>query len=123
MGNFRKLRAWHAAERLAIDAHAVALKLYKRRAWKRSDQLDRAAQSVPYNIVEGSGHSSDREFARYVGYSIASASEVEGNAQLARDVGLISKDDYEMLVRDVVDVRMLLYGLLRKLRPDVNPEK
>ena len=42
------------------------------------DQLTRAAMSVPADIVEGSAHTSPREFARFVQYALASASELEG---------------------------------------------
>jgi len=81
------------------------------------DQLVRAATSVPTNIVEGSVHRSPLEFARYVRYSIASASEVEGHLQTARDVGMVTEPDYSGLLERVVAVRKMLYGLLKKLDP------
>lgn len=75
------------------------------------DQLVRAAMSVPTNIVEGSVHHSPSEFARYVRYSIASVSEVEGHLQLARDLGMVTESDYSALRARVVDVRKMPYGL------------
>lgn len=81
------------------------------------DQLMRAAMSVPTNIVEGSAHESPREFARFLRYSIASASEVEGHVQLARDMRLISAADYTGLIGHVVAVRKMLYGLVRIIAP------
>ena len=62
------------------------------------DQLTRAAMSVPTNIVEGSAHTSPREFARFVQYALASVSEVEGHAQLARDLQFISEQDLRNLL-------------------------
>jgi four helix bundle protein len=84
---------------------------------KLRDQLVRAAMSVPATIVEGSVHHSPLEFARYVRYSIASVSEVEGHLELARDVGMVTEPDYSGLLVRVVDVRKMLYGLLKKLDP------
>ena len=81
-----------------------------------SDQLTRAALSVPANIIEGSAHTSPREFARFVQYALASVSELEGHAQLARDLQLISEQDLKFLLCGIVDVRKMLHGLLKALR-------
>lgn len=81
-----------------------------------SDQLVRAAMSVPTNIVEGNAHASSRERARYFGYALASVWEVEGHIQLSSDLRMISKNDYDTLLEKVVDVRKMLYGLLRTVR-------
>lgn len=82
------------------------------------DQLMRAAMSVPTNIVEGSAHASAREFARYLGYALASVNELEGHVQLARDLRLMTEPDFSALLALIVDVRMMLHGLLKKLRDD-----
>ena len=79
------------------------------------DQVLRASMSVPTNIVEGSAHSSSREFARFLRYALASVSEVEGHVQLARDLELVKEPDFVALLGQVVDVRMMLHGLLKKL--------
>ena len=72
--------------------------------------------SVPANIVEGSAHSSPREFARFVQYALASVSELEGHAQLARDLQYISEEDFTGLLDAIVGVRKMLHGLLKSLR-------
>jgi four helix bundle protein len=72
--------------------------------------------SVPTNIVEGSAHSSPHEFARFVQYSLASVSELEGHVQLARDLELITDQDFRPFLARIVDVRKMLYGLLKKLK-------
>ena len=78
-----------------------------------SDQLNRAAMSVPRNIIEGNAHESPRERARYFRYALASVSETEGHIQLGRDLQMINKKDFEALVSQVVDVRKMLHGLLK----------
>ena len=80
-----------------------------------SDQMTRAAMSVPANIVEGSAHTSPREFARFLQYALASVSELEGHVQLARDLQFITEPDFTMLLGNIVDVRKMLHGLLKTL--------
>ena len=118
MGNFRKLRVWQTAQQIAIDADRVTASMHGARSAALRDQLMRAAMSVPTNIVEGSAHPSAREFARYLGYALASANELEGHVQLARDLRLMTEQDFTALLALIVDVRMMLYGLLKKLRDD-----
>ena len=118
MSNFRKLRAWESAHRLAIVSHKLAAGMRGAETSVLRDQLVRAAMSVPTNIVEGCAHQSPREFARYLRYALASASEVEGHAQLARDLNYVSEPNFNELLTLVVDVRMMLHGLLKKLEKD-----
>ena len=117
MSDFRQLRVWRAAQDLAIDAHRIAPRMRGVGGTNLRDQLVRAAMSVPTNIVEGSVHHSPLELARYVRYSIASVSEVEGHLQLAHDIGMLTEPDFSDLLARVVDVRKMLYGLLKKLDP------
>jgi four helix bundle protein len=81
-----------------------------------SDQILRAALSVPTNIVEGNAHSSPKERARYLGYALASVWEVDAHLQLLIDLDLISKQESDALQEEIVAARMMLYGLLKKVR-------
>ena len=115
VSDFRKLRVWQAAQELAIDVYRVAAGMRGRSTTLR-DQLMRAAISVPTNIVEGSAHESEREFARFLRYSLASVSELEGHLQLARDLRFVADSEFNVLLSRVVDVRKMLHGLLKKLK-------
>ena len=62
-----------------------------------------------------------REFARFVGYSIASSSELEGHLIALRDLRVVSPSDFLALASDLSEVRKMLYGLLRSRRRDGKP--
>ena len=116
MSDFRKLRVWSHAEALVIEARRCSADMRGPMSVTLRDQLLRAAASVPSNIIEGVSHESRREFARFLRYSVASASEVEGHAQLAFDLGMISETDFRSLQGMVIDVRKMLYGLLKRVK-------
>jgi four helix bundle protein len=82
------------------------------------DQIVRAALSVPSNIVEGTAHDSPREVIRFLQYSISSASEVEGHIVLAADIRMVSAKDVIAVTTLVEEVRMMLYGFIKKVRDD-----
>src|SRR6476619_4842254 len=116
MGDFRKLRVWHAAQQLAIHVYRATARIRGAASRTLSDQILRAALSVPTNIVEGDAHSSPKERARYLGYALASLWEVDAHLQLLSDLELIPSRESEALQEEIVAARMMLYGLLKKVR-------
>jgi four helix bundle protein len=81
-------------------------------------QIVNSASSIPNNIVEGRAMKGDREFARFLGYSIASSSELEYHLIEARDLHLIGTSEFKSLLTRLVEVRKMLYGLQRTVRRD-----
>jgi four helix bundle protein len=100
-----------------LYAHRVALGIRGSQYISLRNQIIRASMSIPANIVEGREQKSDLEFARFLRYALGSASEVEYHLIIARDIRVIASDDFISLVRQVKDVRMMLFGLLKKLDP------
>lgn len=72
--------------------------------------------SVPANLAEGSVQKSPKEFARFVGYSIGSAAELDNHLQIALDINAISNADYLTATIDLKSVRMMLHGLAKRLK-------
>ena len=73
--------------------------------------------SIPANIVEGRRQDSERNFARFLGYSLNSAYELEYHVMLARDIDVIPETEAISLLAEIVEVTRMLHGLLRKIRP------
>lgn len=71
--------------------------------------------SIPTNIVEGRGQESEKDFARFLRYSIGSASELEYHLSFACDIGVISRTDADSLVDQAVHVRKMLHGLVNRI--------
>jgi four helix bundle protein len=116
MADFRKLKVWTLAQAIAVDSHRLSARMRGARCAALRDQLTRAAMSVPTNIVEGSAHSSPREFARFLQYALASVSELEGHVQLARDLELVNERDFSALLARIVEERKMLHGLLKTVK-------
>jgi four helix bundle protein len=110
---------------VAVHANAHALAVEVRSAIKRfprtgyaslKAQMTSAAESISFNIVEGCGADSQREFARFLDVAIRSAMELENQLTLARDYGILHTRDWEAVHEATVDVRRMLYGLRKKVR-------
>lgn len=75
--------------------------------------------SITANIVEGREKESEAEFAHHPGIAKGSVTELEEHLISAKDLGLISESDFKSLVDQLVEVRKMLSGLLRRLRKSI----
>ncbi len=77
--------------------------------------------SIPANIVEGREQNTEAAFVRFLRIALASASELEYHVMAARDIHAISGSEYLSLSSQVAEVRMMLHGLLRRLKNPATP--
>jgi four helix bundle protein len=77
--------------------------------------------SIPTNIVEGTGQRTGKEFGRFIYIALNSASELEYHLLVARDIRVISLNDFESLSAQAIEVRKMLYGL--RTRVIASPQK
>src|SRR5919201_6377052 len=83
MGDFRQLKAWQEAKRLATLSRDLVRLLPPNEAFALGAQWRRAAYSVALNIAEGAAQSSSRQFRRYLQIAKGSLDELEGVLELA----------------------------------------
>ena len=89
---------------------------FTREFWELGDQLRRAALSVCLNIAEGSAKYSDKDFHRYLENALGSINESLACLDIATDIGIISKRDFEKLYQQAFSICKQLGGLSKKLR-------
>lgn len=82
------------------------------------DQIIRSVESIPFNIAEGCGATSQKEFARYLDISIKSTMELDAQLLLARDYDILEGGQWERLNDLTVEVRRMLCGLRSKVLRD-----
>jgi len=113
---------WELAHALVLNVHAAAKETRGAEVLSLKSQMTRAAMSIPTNIVEGCGQQSAREFARFIKISLNSASELEYQLLLAKDLDALRVEPYRSLTDQTVRVRKMLYGLLKSIsRHPPNP--
>jgi four helix bundle protein len=117
MSDYKRLQVWQKAHALAIHAHRTALRIRASHYSSLKSQIIRAAMSIPANIVEGRRQESERDFARFLRYSLNSAYELEYHVTLACDIGVIPDADATTLIAEGVEVRKMLHGLLNRITP------
>ena len=64
--NFKELIVWQKAMDLTWEIYQIAKRLPKEETYALSDQMRRAAVSIPSNIAEGHGRNSTKEFIQFL---------------------------------------------------------
>lgn len=116
MRDYRHLDAWRRAHRLVIDVYGTTSCFPTDEKFGLTSQMRRSAASIPTNISEGSGRDSDVDYARFLGYSVASATELEYQLLLARDLGYLTPETHQRLNDELGEVRAMLLSISRRLR-------
>src|SRR5687767_13441442 len=117
MQDFKKLRVWQAAHRLALNVEACCdPRRFARRPTLRS-QTVRTADSIASNISEGAGKG-NAEFGRYLEMSLAAANELENHLLRARDSGIMRIGRANRLIESTDHVRRMIIRLLERVRRD-----
>jgi len=101
---------------LALHVNDAARQLASRDRSGLASQARRAAVSIPSNIAEGCSRSTHRDFARFLQIAIGSASELEYHLEFAKDAKLLSPRDSDPLREQVIEVRRMLHGLLKRVK-------
>jgi four helix bundle protein len=115
VSDFKRLKVWRKAHALALNVHRVAVRIRGSDTVPLRSQMLRAAMSIPTNIVEGTGQTSGKEFARFLGIALKSTSELEYHLIIARDIRAISPTDFNSLSTQTIDVRKMLHGLRNRV--------
>ena len=83
-----------------------------------TNQMRRASVSIPSNIAEGCGRGSDAELGRFSQIALGSASELEYQILLSKDLEYLTTDAYNELTNKITEVKKMLSSLIKKLNAD-----
>jgi four helix bundle protein len=114
--NYRQLLVWRKAHALALNVHRVSGSIPRRDNAGLVGQIRSAALSIPANIAEGSARLTDRDFGKFLQIAIASTTELEYHLHFVADAGLLPASDFIACHRQLIEVRRMLVGLLRRVR-------
>jgi four helix bundle protein len=76
-----------------------------------TNQLRRAAVSVPSNIAEGCGRNSKKEFHQFLSLARGSLLEVETQLEITRNLGYVSEKIFHELLKKTNEIGRMLNGL------------
>lgn len=108
MRDFHSLEIWKRSHTLTLDVYRITESFPKKEIYALTSQVRRAAYSIPMNIAEGCGRKAEAEFRQFLNISSGSASELEYQLLLARDLGYLEQMRYSQLSASIVAIRKMI---------------
>ena len=115
-GTYHDLKVWQGAMELTTKIYRITRKFPAEEMYGLSTQLRRAAISVPSNIAEGKGRSSDKELLQFLSHARGSMYEVQTQLEIAELLSFLTKTDYEEVRQQADAVGRILNGMIAKFR-------
>jgi four helix bundle protein len=116
MQDFRKLKVWEKSHALALSIYRVTPGFPSSEMYGLTSQIRRCSISIPSNIAEGCGRSTNGDLLRFLDIAMGSAKELEYQLLLSHELGFVSAEQHEQLTADVAEVERMLSALISKLR-------
>jgi four helix bundle protein len=103
---------WKRACRLSVSIYRELADL---KDYGFKDQITRSGLSVPSNIAEGFGRSSDKEKRNFLNYAKGSCAELRTQVYIGIEIGYITKDVGVGWVSESMEVSAMISGLMKYL--------
>ena len=117
MRKYTNYEVWTESHALVLFIYGkIAYQLPQSEKYELTSQLKRAAYSIPFNIAEGCGRSSDKDFTHFLDMSLGSANELEYCILLMKDLNYLDTDQFNLLSRKVSTVKAKLINLIKIMR-------
>src|SRR5437870_2161550 len=91
--SYKDLIVWQKSMELVKEVYRITGKLPNHELYGLSNQLRRAAVSIPSNIAEGQQRRGTKEFTQFLRISYGSAAEVETQLLIAKDLYSIKETE------------------------------
>lgn len=114
--SFTDLDAWKMGHSLVMDIYKITKSFPGEEIFGLTNQLRRAIVSLTSNIAEGFSRISYKDKANFYYMALGSLTEVQNQLLIARDIGYISKKDFDILADKTIRANKILNGLIKKTK-------
>ncbi len=119
MHNFHHLSIWEEGINLVDVIYKITELFPKHELFGLASQMQRAAVSVPSNIAEGSGKTTDKEFSHFLNHAIGSLFELETQVIIAHRRQYINDEQFKDIQQTIVTLQKQI--IVFKGRLDITP--
>lgn len=110
------LDVWKKAIEMVTEIYQLTKDFPAEEKFGLISQIRRAAVSIPANIAEGAARQSDKEFYNFLSIAQGSASELETELLIAKNLKYFSNEDYQRIYNEVNTIARMIVGLSQKVK-------
>jgi four helix bundle protein len=109
MHNFRQLRIWQRSIAIVKEIYHSTIAFPIEEKFGIKSQICRAAISIPTNVAEGCGRSTNKDLSRFLDIAVGSAYELETLLIIANDLEYIASDKINLLISEINEIERMIY--------------
>ena len=113
--SYKDLEVWKKGVRFAIEIYKISGGFPAKEQFCLTNQIRRAAYSVPGNIAEGYGRKSTKSYIQFLRTSRGSLNEVETFLYIGFGLGFLKKENLEELIEKTTEIGKMINSLINKL--------
>jgi len=114
--SFTDLHAWKEGHKLVLMIYDETKLFPKEEIFGLTNQLRRAGVSFTSNIAEGFSRGSYKDKLQFYGIALGSLTEIQNQLLIARDVGYLSKEQFDVIANQAIQVSKITNGLIKKTK-------
>ena len=111
------LIVWQKAMDLVVEVYNITKLLPKFETYGLSDQMRRAAVSIPSNIAEGHGRNATLEFVHFLRIARGSYSELDTQLKICVRLGYVNESDIKGALNLSNEVGKMLSAMIKNSTP------
>ena len=113
--SYQDLLVWQKAMELVAEIYRLVKLLPKEELYALSDQMRRAAVSIPSNIAEGQARNSTKEFINFLSMAKGSNAELQTQCLICKQLLYIPESELKTALALSDEVGKMLNGLIKTL--------
>lgn len=110
---FTDLETWRQSHNLALMVYKITKTFPAEERFSLVDQMRRCSISIGSNIAEGFARQTSKEKKQFYFIAKGSVTELQNQLLVARDVGYLSKEDFDSASILTVQVHKLISGIIK----------
>ena len=114
--SYKDLIVWQKSFKLSLEVYKLTGSFPKAEIFGLTSQMRRCAVSIPANIAEGYARHGLLEYIQFLKIAFGSGAELETHLMIAKEVGLITQEEFEKSYNLLREVMSMLNTLISKLK-------
>ena len=116
MSSHKNLDVWKLSVKFVTEIYQETSKFPKEEMFGITSQMRRSAVSIASNIAEGAARQTDKEYVRFLYYSLGSKEELDTQLIIAQQLNYITQNSFDRLSPQLETIGKLLNGLIKYLK-------
>ena len=116
MKSHKDLEVWKRSVTLVTSIYTITKGFPQIEVYGLTNQIRRAAVSIPSNIAEGAARKNTKEFIQFLYIALGGLSELETQIIISHNLNYASENELNLIQSELTEIRKMILGLVNFLK-------